>query len=154
MALATIKRRSIWPALSLAIAIAGGCATRFEEPSRAEPHAVLVFPPQQSQWFSRVFLEPQEINGLPRPRNWMREEFAVPPGALELQVRAAREDRQGSCALSFTAMPGERYRVHAEPRGDTFIIQALSEEFVVASCETATTVLPTPLGPPPGVPRA
>jgi len=150
--LATIKRRSTFPALVLALAIAGGCATRFEEPPRSEPHAILVFPSQQAQWFSRVFLEPQEINGLQRPRHWMKEEIAIQPGELELRIRSAQEDQQGSCTLNFTAIAGERYRVRAEPRGDIFLIQALSGEYVVASCESPATVLPTPLGPPPGVP--
>ena len=153
LTLTTIRRGSAFAALLLAAAIAGGCATRFEEPPRSAPHATLVFPSQQAQWFSRVFLEPQEINGLQRPRNWMKEEFAIPPGALELRIRSAQEDQQGSCTLSFTASAGERYRVQAEPRGDSFLIQALRGEYVVASCESPATVLPTPLGPPPGVPR-
>lgn len=149
----TNKRSSILTATLLAAVIAGGCATRFEEPSRSEPHATLLFPSQQAQWFSRVFLEPLEINGRQRPRNWMKEEFTVPPGELELLLRSAQEDQQGSCVLSFAVVAGESYRVHAERRGDTFFIQASSGDYVVAYCESPATILPTPLGAPPGVPR-
>jgi hypothetical protein len=140
------------PGLLLAI-LAGGCATRFEPPPASAPHAIVAFPSQAEQWGASLFLEPLEFNGVARPRDWMREQFRVPPGELQLRVRAARESLQGTCLLSFAAVEGETYAVEAGFADGGFDIRASRAGEVVSACESPATVLPTPLSGPPGVPR-
>jgi hypothetical protein len=126
---------------------------RFEPPDASAPHAIVAFPSQSEQWEAALFLEPLEFNGVPRPRDWMREQFRVPPGELRLRVRAARESLQGSCLLSFTVVEGETYAVEAGFADDGFNIRASRAGEVVSECGSPATVLPTPLSGPPGMPR-
>ena len=137
----------------LAVALASGCATRYEPPAASAPHAIVAFPSQSEQWGAALFLEPVEFNGVPRPRDWMREQFRVPPGELRLKVRAAQENLQGTCLLSLAVVEGETYAVAARFADDGFSIRASREGEVVSECRSPATVLPTPLSGPPGVPR-
>lgn len=143
--------RALAPAV-LAAAMLAGCVARFEAPGPDEPRGLLVFPSQEEQWFSGVFLEPLEFNGVARPRHWTRARFGVPPGLLELRVRAARENLQGACLLSFTVSAGANYEVAAAPGDEAFTIRVMREGRTVTRCTSPATLLPTPLGPPPGVP--
>lgn len=143
---------AILPGLLLAI-LASGCATRFEPPPASAPHAIVAFPSQAEQWGASLFLEPVEFNGVPRPRDWMREDFRVPVGELRLQVRAAKENLQGTCLLSFAVVEGETYAVAAGFADDGFDIRATRAGEVVSECRSPATVLPMPLSGPPGVPR-
>ncbi len=143
--------RALLPAVGAAILLAA-CATRFEEPGPLEPHATLSFPSQEAQWFAGVFLAPLEFNGRARPRHWTRPRFAVPPGPLELRLRAARENLQGSCQLSFEVEAGATYDVDAVFRDDEFTIRVARQGRSLARCVSPASLLPTPLGPPPGVP--
>lgn len=129
--------------LSLA-ASAAGCATRFQQPDPAVPHAVLALPSQAAQWDSRMFFEPVEFNGLAQPRDWLLERLRIPPGEFRLLARVAGEALQGTCLLQFTAVAGETYRLDAALVEDTFTIKALNGGQTVASCDAPATVLPTP----------
>lgn len=113
---------------------------------------MLLFPSQEDQWFAGIFLEPLEFNGTARPRHWTRSRFAVPPGLLKLRVRAARENLQGGCLLSFTVDAGASYEVEAVPGDEEFTMRVLRQGRAVAQCVSPAMLLPTPLGPPPGVP--
>lgn len=139
------------PGLLSAI-LATGCAARYQQPEPSAPHAIVTFPSQAEQWGASLFLEPVEFNGVSRPRDWMRDSFRVPPGELRLLVRAAREDRQGTCLLIFPVTPGESYAVHAESGPDAFTIRAARDGRLIANCDAPKTLLPTPLGSPPGTP--
>jgi hypothetical protein len=143
---------AILPAL-LSVVLATGCATRYEPPDASAPHAIVAFPSQAEQWGASLFLEPVEFNGVPRPRDWMREYFRVPPGELRLRVRVARENLQGTCLLSFSVVAGETYAVDARSADGGFELRASREGEVVSECGSPATVLPTPLSGPPGVPR-
>lgn len=132
--------------------LATGCATRFEQPEPSAPHAVVAFPSQAEQWGASLFLEPVEFNDVPRPRDWMRERFRVPPGELRLRVRAARENLQGTCLLIFPVLEGETYAVDAESAPDAFTIRASREGRLIANCDSPKTLLPTPPGSPLGTP--
>lgn len=143
---------AILPGL-LCVILASGCATRYEPPAASAPHAIVAFPSQAEQWGASLFLEPVEFNGVARPRDWMREQFRVPPGELRLRVRAARESLQGTCLLSFTVAEGETYTVEASFADGGFNIRASRADEVVSECRSPATVLPTPLSGPPGVPR-
>ncbi len=143
---------SSWLAVALAVVLASGCATRFEEPAASAPHAVLTFPTQDEQWAAATFLEPVEFNGVPRPRRWMRESFRVPPGELRLGIRAAFENLQGTCQLVFPVAAGETYAVEARYAERIFMIRATRDGREVAACESPSSLLPTPLGMPPRVP--
>lgn len=133
-------------------ALTAGCASRFEEPETLSPHAIVVFPSQAAQSAAFLFLEPLDFNGVPRPRNWKAERFRVPPGELRLRVRAAQENQQGTCELSFTAAAGVRYVVAGSSTSDAFSLSASSDGKAVARCEAPKTLLPTTPGMPPGVP--
>jgi hypothetical protein len=137
----------------LFVILASGCATRFEPPDASAPHAIVAFPSQAEQWGAALFLEPVEFNGVPRPRDWMRERFRVPPGELRLRVRAAQENLQGTCLLSFAVVEGEIYAVEASFADQGFSVRASRKGVVVSECRSPATVLPTPLSGPPGVPR-
>lgn len=150
--LALQMRPAVQLLLVLAAALVVGCVTRFQEPGPSQPRGTLLFPSQEHQWFAGVFLEPLEFNGTARPRHWTRPRFAVPPGLLKLRVRAARENLQGSCLLSFTVKAGASYQVEAVPGDDEFRIGVMQQGRPVAQCVSPATLLPTPLGPPPGVP--
>lgn len=140
-------------AVALAVTLAGGCATRFEEPEASAPHATLAFPTQAEQWAAFTFLEPVEFNGVARPRRWLRESFRVPPGELRLVMRAAFENLQGTCELVFPVAAGETYAIDARFAEDVFLIRALRDGRELAACESPSSLLPTPLGMPPMVPR-
>jgi hypothetical protein len=143
---------AVLPGLLSAI-LATGCATRYEPPDASAPHAIVAFPSQAEQWGASLFLEPVEFNGVPRPRDWMREHFRVPPGELRLRVRAAQENLQGTCLLSFAVTEGATCAVDARFADDGFNIRASCDGDVVSECGAPATVLPTPLSGPPGVPR-
>ena len=143
--------RVLLPAVLAAILLAA-CVTRFEEPGPLEPQGTLSFPSQEEQWFAGVFLAPLEFNGSARPRHWIRPRFAVPPGLLKLRLRAARENLQGSCQLSFGVEAGATYEVDAISGEDEFTIRVARQGRILAQCVAPASVLPTPLGPPPGVP--
>jgi len=136
----------------LSAALAAGCAARYEQPDASAPHAIVAFPSQAQQAGSFLFLEPVEFNGVPRPRNWMRDSFRVPPGELRLLVRAARESLQGACLLTFPVLEGETYAVEAEAGPDAFTIRASRDGQTISTCDSPKTVLPTPLGLPTGTP--
>jgi hypothetical protein len=121
-----------------------GCAARFQPSDEAAPHAVLAVPSQEAQWESRMFFDPLEFNGLAHPRNRLRESFRIPPGEFRLLTRVAHESLQGTCLLEFTAFVGATYRLHARLIENVFTIEALNDGQVVASCNAAATVLPTP----------
>jgi hypothetical protein len=125
-------------------AVAVGCATRFQPPDPATPHAVLAFPSQQEQHFTGLYLEPLEFNGALRPRNWTVDEFRVPAGEMQLLVRAARENLQAACPLSFPVAAGETYELGARAGEENFTIHASRDGRVVAECEGPSTILPTP----------
>lgn len=139
-------------AAALTIALVSGCATRFQEPQPSVPHATLAFPTQAEQWAAFTFLEPVEFNGVPRPRRWMRESFRVPPGELQLGIRAAFENLQGTCQLVFPVAPGQTYAVAARFVDEVFLIRVTHNGHEVAACESPSTLLPTPRGMPPRVP--
>lgn len=142
---------AVLPGLLFA-ALFTGCAARFEQPDASAPHAIVAFPSQAQQAGSFLFLEPVEFNGVPRPQDWMRDSFRVPPGELRLLVRAAREDRQGTCLLIFPVLAGASYAVHADSGPDAFTITAAHAGRTISSCDSPKTLLPTPLGLPPGMP--
>jgi hypothetical protein len=131
--------------LWLSAALACGCATRYIPPEASEAHGTLVFPSEAQQLDRGVFVEPLEINDLPRPRRWIGKDFRIAPGELRLAVRAARENLQGRCRLSFRVAEGETYRVEAEPVEETFTIFVIQRGRVVAECAGPATTLPTPL---------
>jgi hypothetical protein len=133
--------------------LAVACAARFVEPAADAPHASLAFPAQEAQIDSGLFLEPLEVNGIPRPRQWLRETFRVPPGELQLEVRAAREAEQGTCLLGFQAVAGVTYQVTAEDLDDAFGLRVTQIDRPVAECSGEKTVLPTPMGIPGLIPR-
>jgi hypothetical protein len=134
------------PCLVLAIVpvLATGCASTFEQPGIAAPHAVLAFPSQDEQAARSLFLEPVEFNGRPRPRDWMHENFRVPAGELRLQLRAATHELQGACLLSLPVETGETYHIGAQFRAETFTLTATRRGEKVGSCDSPATVLPTP----------
>jgi hypothetical protein len=142
---------ALLPGLLCAI-LATGCAARYQQPEPSAPHAIVAFPSQAEQWGAALFLEPVEFNGVPRPRDWMRDSFRVPPGELRLRVRAAQENMQGTCLLMFPALEGETYAVDAGSAPDTFTIRASRDGRLIADCDAPKTLLPTPLGSPPGTP--
>jgi len=136
----------------LSAALAAGCAARYAQPDASAPHAIVTFPSQAQQAGAFLFLEPVEFNGVPRPRNWMRDSFRVPPGELRLLVRAARESLQGTCLLTLPVLEGETYAVEAEAGPDAFTIRASRDGRLIANCDAPKTLLPTPLSSPPGTP--
>jgi hypothetical protein len=138
--------------LLLTAVLSAACATRYSEPAAGAPHATLSFPAQQAQIDSGLFLEPLAFNGVPRPRDWLREIFRVPPGELELDLRAAHEARQGRCLLVFQVIAGETYEVTAEELEDAFRLRAARGDQVMAECSGEKTVLPTPMGIPGVIP--
>lgn len=105
---------------------------------------MLAFPSQQEQHATGLYLEPLEFNGELRPRYWTQDEFRVPAGEIRLLVRAARENLQAACPLSFPVASGETYELGARAREDSFTIHASRDGNVVAECEGPTTILPTP----------
>jgi hypothetical protein len=129
----------------LSVALAGGCATRYQQPEVSAPHGTLVFPSQEEQRTTGVFMEPMEFNGVLRPRYWVtHEEFRVPPGELRLLIRAARSNKQGRCLLSFPVAVGRTYELDARHDEDAFTIRAMHHGEAVAECEGPQTILPTP----------
>lgn len=134
---------STWSLVALAVVIAGGCATRFKPPDVAAPHAMLVFPSQEDQRTAGLFLEPRAFNGVLRPQNWLVDSFRIPPGTLELLLRAAQENLQGTCVLSFAAVEGERYAIDAQFADETFTMRASHDGRTVAKCASPATLLPT-----------
>lgn len=138
-------RVSAMPSLILlSAALAVGCATRFHPPDPATPHAVLAFPTQHEQYATGLYLEPLELNGALRPRHWTKDQFRVPAGEMQLLIRAARENLQASCPLSFPVTAGVTYELGAQAGQEVFTIQASRDGYVVAECEGPTTILPTP----------
>lgn len=146
------SRQRVLPILLPAL-LSAACATRYVEPAADAPHASLVFPAQQAQIDSGLFLEPLAFNGVPRPRDWLRETFRVPPGELELDLRAAREAQQGRCLLVFQVIADESYEVTAEELEDAFRLRAAGGSQGMAECSGEKTVLPTPMGIPGVIPR-
>lgn len=137
---------------ALSSALAGGCATRFQPPLEAEPHATIVVPALGSPTAGMV-VEPAEINGLPRPQHWGDAGLRVPPGALELRVRAAVENQHGICLLRFPAVAGETYRLEARAAEEVFTIRALHDGQALSQCEARRMLSPTPQGVPGVIPR-
>lgn len=133
-----------WLSALLAAALAAGCATRFQQPDVAAPHAVVAFPSQEDQRSSGMFLEPMTFNGVLRPQNWLVDSFRVPPGKVELLLRAAQENLQGTCMLGFAAVEGETYAVGAQFLDETFTMRASRDGRTVAECVSPATILPTP----------
>jgi hypothetical protein len=129
----------------LSAALAAGCATRFQPPDHATPHARLAFPSQHEQHATGMYLEPLEFNGALRPRYWTQDEFRVPAGELRLLVRAARENQQAACPLSFPVAAGETYELGARAGEEDFTIHASRDGHVVAECVGPSMILPTPL---------
>lgn len=128
----------------LSAALASACATRFQPPQGAEPHATLALPALGTPTAGMV-VEPVAINGLPRPQYWTDEGIRVPPGELRLSVRAAAENLHGTCSLSFAALEGERYHLDARSGDDAFTIRASRDGRVLSECVAAKTLSPTPL---------
>lgn len=136
-------RRALAAGLLLAVA-ASGCATRFEQPAAGAAHATLALPSQSAQHDRGMYIEPVELNGVARPRNWQRESFRIPPGEFRLLARAAREAQQGTCLLQFEAVSGRTYLLDAQLADGTFVLAASDEGAIVAQCSAPATVLPTP----------
>jgi hypothetical protein len=137
---------------ALSCALAGACATRFQPPGAAEPHATLVLPALSPPTAGMV-VEPAEINGLPRPQHWSDAGLRVPPGELALRVRAAVENQHGICLLRFPAVAGETYRLDARAADEVFTIRALLDGQALAQCEAPRMLSPTPQGVPGVIPR-
>lgn len=138
---------AIFRALTIAaslIALVSACAVRFQQPDDTAGHAVLALPSQEAQRDRRIFVEPMEFNGLAQPRNWLVEEFRLPPGEFRLLARAANEAQQGSCLLQFIAVAGQTYHVDARLEEGNFILLVLENGDTVASCTAPATALPTP----------
>jgi hypothetical protein len=132
-------------ALSILLSVAAtGCAARFQQPAPEERHALLALPSQQSQHDRGVFIEPMELNGLARPRNWLLESFRVPPGRFHLMVRAAHESLQGTCRLQFNAVAGQRYLLDAALADGNFTLGVFHDGQLLADCSAPATPLPTP----------
>lgn len=129
---------------ALLVASVTACAARFQQSDVTAAHAVLALPSQEAQRERRIFIEPVEFNGKVQPRNWLLENFRIPPGKFRLLARAANEHYQGSCLLQFDAVAGQTYLVDAGRDGETFSILALVDGEVVSSCTAPAVTLPTP----------
>ena len=138
-------------AMLLSSALTSCASNRFQSVNPSSPHAVVSFPPQEAQRGRLLFIEPVELNGLPRPRNWLRETFRVPPGNLELKLRAATDTLQGRCVLEFSVAEGQRYEIDATFATDVFTLRASRQGKTIDSCAATAEVLPVPLRIP-GVP--
>lgn len=128
----------------LLAAVTSGCAARYQQPPPEHSHALLELPSQRSQLDRGMFIEPVEINGLARPRNWLLEDFRVPAGEFQLLARAAHDALQGSCRLQFNALAGQRYLLDAALADGKFILRVFQHGLTVAECSAPATTLPTP----------
>jgi hypothetical protein len=128
----------------LTVALVGACALRFEPPAEAALHATLAFPQSGAGTVPGVLLEPLEINGLPRPRDWSGDRLRMPPGEARLLLRAAMDDVHGACKLRFPAVAGETYQLSVSLRGEAFSIRASRDGKMLSECIAPQSVSPTP----------